>query len=202
LRAFIMRILNLLSRVAPVLVCLAPPTESSGGGSTEDAPPAWAPPATEPVATGDTLEAKLTSAASHIKTFFTNLGLALAAFTKLQGDYKSLDAQFNELKETARLEKEEHGKTKGLLTDEKAAHTVTSGKLLKAEANVGRLESLCDLKGIDKNQVVAPAAAADLEPQTADDWNAKLAAAKSTEEQHQVLADFQKAVKDGKVKKA
>jgi hypothetical protein len=89
-------------------VCISLLAADTGGAPAALPPrnlstPTWAPPATEPVATGDTLEAKLTNAASHIKTFFTNLGLALAAFTKLEGDYKTLEGQFNSLKETARV---------------------------------------------------------------------------------------------------
>lgn len=152
-----MRILNFLS-ATPFVPChlMAAPVEGFGGpASTATAPPSWAPPSAAPEATGDTLESKLASAATHIKSLFANLGLALSAFTAIQTDHKTLEGQFNSLKETAQLEKDEHGKTKGLLETEKTNHTATSGKLVSAESNVTRLETLCGLKGIDPNQAIA-----------------------------------------------
>lgn len=176
--------------------------DEGGGSSTQNAAPAWAPPATMPEPVGDTGEAKLTSAASHIKTFFTNLGLAYAAFTKLQGDYKTLETQFNELKQTAQTAQNDLATQKGEVTRLTTELGTANNDLAREKGNVNRLESLCQLKGIDANAVVPPATVVPAALETADDWNKKLAAAKTTEEQHKILADFQKAAHEGKVKKA
>jgi hypothetical protein len=143
---------NFLSAVPFVLISLlaADAGAPAGGGA---APAANTPP--EP--TGGTLEEKISSAKGLIANFFKDaarLTSELAAATK---NYAGLETQFNELKAIAETEKTTHAATKGLLETEKTAHTATSGKLVTAEKNVNRLESLCDLKGIDKTQAVAPA---------------------------------------------
>lgn len=174
--------------------------DDAAGGSNSDTPPAWAPSSEAPAISGDSLEQKVEKATGIVGTLFGHLKSAFTAFKDLQANYKTLDGQFNSLTETAQAERDAHTATKGLLQTEKDNHTATSGKLVTAAANVIRLESLCKLKGIDPDAVVPPAPAPEA-LQTADDWAAKIANAKTSEAQHQVLADFQKAVAEGKVKR-
>jgi hypothetical protein len=128
-----------------------------GGASAENTPPAWAPSSeAAPEMTGESLEQKVESGQSIIGTLFGHLTSAFAAFKKLQGTHATLEGQFTALEQAAQAEKEEHAKTKGLLETEKNAHTQTKSELETANKNVARLESLCGVKGINKDQVVAP----------------------------------------------
>lgn len=155
-----MMLRNLLSSVPFVLLSLrAPDTEAApagGAAPNEDADPAWAPGNAAPAIEGESLETKNTSALGIIGTLFKNLGLALADFKKVSGEKNALETQFNALKETAQTEKDEHARTKGLLETEKDEHGKTRGDLDKSKKSVERLESLCDLRGIDKTSVVPP----------------------------------------------
>jgi hypothetical protein len=142
--------------------------EKGGGGGNSDTPPAWAPSSEAPTITGDNLEQKVEKATGIVSTLFGHLKSAFTAFKELQGDYKTLEGQFNDLKQTAQTEKDEHVKTKGLLGE---ANTKISGLTVErdnANKNVTRLEGLCQLKGIDHTAVVPPAnqpeAAADNTP--------------------------------------
>jgi hypothetical protein len=157
--------MKLLSFVPFVLCNLMAADNGGGSGSSPAAPaaptkPSWAPGDKAPELTGDSLESKNTSATGIIGALFANLKAAFTDFSSLQTEKNNLETQFNELKQTAQAEKDAHAETKNLLQVEKDAHTKTTGKLEKSEKNVERLESLCDLKGIDKNQAVKPNQAA------------------------------------------
>lgn len=162
------------------------------GGETAKTPP-------EP--TGDTLEAKLTSAKTLIGNFFKDVGRLTGELAQKTADYLKLQGDFESLKTTAENEKTEHVATKGLLESEKTGHKATSGKLVTAESRILNLEGLCNLKGIDPKQVVPPAAAP-VPDSSVSDWNAKLASAKGNAAQMKVLEEFQAAVKACTVKPA
>lgn len=130
---------------------------AGGGGAAAPADPDWAPSDKAPEITGDSLEAKNENAKGIITTLFANLGKAWNAFKQLTADHKKLSDQFAELEKTAGDEKKAHGETKTALQTEKDAHKATTEKLGTASKNVERLESLCQLKGIDPNAVVPPA---------------------------------------------
>jgi hypothetical protein len=182
-------------RSVPFVLCslLAPDTGGGSGGG-----PA---PATPPEPTGTSHEEKLSSAKTIIGDLFKKLGTSLADLTKAQGDYKTLEGQFSSLKDTAEQEKTGHATTKGLLETEKGAHTATSGKLVTAEKNVTRLESLCNLKGIDPNQVVPPAPAAKTGEQTREDLAAQLEKEKDPLKRNEIanqLREFDRKAKEKK----
>jgi hypothetical protein len=178
--------------------------KGGGGGGSSKLPEA--PPAPE---SGATLENQLSHWKKTCMDFFKQLG----------GAFKERDdelAAHGKTKDALKTEQDAHGKTKDALKAEQEAHNKTVDALSKANTTVAgltierdnartdatRLEGLCDLRGIDHKKVVGAAPGAAVAPETAEDWNAKLAAAKTIEDQHQVIRDFQKAVKEGKVKKA
>lgn len=170
------------------------PDDSGGGGAPESLGEC-------PAIVGETPEAKLQSAGGIITSLWDRIKKATSDLASKTKAYLELEGTSSQLKKDLQAEKEGHVATKGLLETEQKNHKETSGKLTKSEERVGHLEGLCKLKGLDPDAVV-PAAPAPEALQTAEDWSAKLAAAKTPEAQHQVLVDFQKAVSEGKVKKA
>jgi hypothetical protein len=136
------------------LIFMREPDKGGGGGgfSSQDQPEQC------PAIAGDTMEAKIESAKGHVTSLWGRLTKALGDLKDKVDAYTALEGQFASLKETAESEKTEHGKTKGLLESEKTEHGKTKGRLELAGKNVERLESLCDLKGVDRTAAV-PAAA-------------------------------------------
>jgi hypothetical protein len=148
---------NFLSVIPFVLVSLlAPDAGGPGGGGGTPAPNASTPP---PEPEGNTLEDKLGHAKTLIASFFKDTARLTGELAAKTTDHRGLEKQFNDLQTTAQGEKDAHLATKGLLETEKGAHTKTSNELVAAANNVTRLEKLCDLKGIDKDQVIPPATA-------------------------------------------
>jgi hypothetical protein len=152
---------HLFSCVPFVLLNLrAPDAATGGGGASTEAPkfesPAWAPADKAPEVTGDSIENKLESSNGIIGKLFTSLKTAFTDFKKLWDEKQEVVTQFDALTASFQKEKDDHTATKGLLETEKGEHTKTKGEFDKSKKSVERLEKLCDLKGIDKNQVVAP----------------------------------------------
>jgi hypothetical protein len=180
-----------------VLVSLmAPDAGAPAGGGTADNPFTGD---AAPNFEGETLENKLTNAKGLIGKLF-NAGKDLATrLTTLSENHTKLEGQFNSLTETANSEKAAHVETKNALTTEKEAHTATSTKLVRAEGNVGRLEKLCSLKGINPNEV--PAAPPEKPANTVStvEFDQKMRASKDPKVRAQLSADYEKAVKAGRV---
>lgn len=155
---------SFLSGTVCILPFLLAPEAATGGGgcssSSAEPPkfeaPAWAPSDKAPEVTGDSIEDKNASALGIIGTLFGNLKTALVDLRKMWDEKQELSTQFDALTDSFEKEKDAHTATKGLLETEKNAHKTVKGDLEKSNKSVTRLEKLCDLKGIDKNQVVAP----------------------------------------------
>lgn len=146
---------NFLSCVPFVLLNLRAADVPATGSPA--AAPEWAPSDKAPELTGDSLEEKNASALTIIGDFFKKLGTALKDFKALQTEKQNLQTQFDAATEGWEKEKTEHTATKGLLSTEQTQHTATKASLTKAETNVTRLEKLCGLHGIDKDQAISAA---------------------------------------------
>jgi hypothetical protein len=156
-----------------VLVSLmAPDGGAPAGGGTADNPFTGD---AAPNFEGETLENKLTNAKGLIGKLF------------------------NALTETANSEKAAHVETKNALTTEKEAHTATSTKLVRAEGNVGRLEKLCSLKGVNPNEVPAAPPEKPANQVSTVEFDQKMRASKDPKVRAQLSADYEKAVKEGRV---
>lgn len=156
-----MRIFNRLFAVPFVLCNLmaADAGGGSGGGGEPTPTPTPEPqpeptPPTPPEPEGNTLEDKFTSAKGIIGKIFKQLSTALADLTKAQDNYSTLEGQFKALEKTAKEEKDQHSATKDLLKTQTDERNRIQGELDKQNKNVERLESLCQLRGIDPNQAV------------------------------------------------
>jgi hypothetical protein len=187
---------NFLSCVPFVLLSLrAPDAGGPGGGGGTPAPTAATPP---PEPEGNTLEDKLTSAKTHIGNLWKDLVRLTGELATEVKNNLTLAGQFKTLEETAKKEKADHAETKGLLETEKTAHTQTSGLLVTAEKNVTRLETLCDLKGIDKNQIIPPAGAPKDAAGTREEIVSRMEAEKDPRKKNVIaneLRDFDAAAK-------
>jgi hypothetical protein len=115
-----------------------------------------------------------------------------------KGDYAAIKNQFDVLTVDLKKERNDHLATKDLLQAERDAHTKTSGSLTRAEANVSRLEKYCDLRGVDKNQVIAPPAQITDRLSLAD-YERKMAAEKNPAARAQLAAEFEKAAKENRL---
>src|SRR4051812_37811622 len=126
-----MRLLNFLSGIAPVLVCLAAPVEG-GGGTTDPQPES---------PQGDTPEAKYTSALKIIGDYFSQLAGAMKEKDQAVGQVAGLNAQIKSL--TA--DKEKLTSDLGSLTSErdglKGQVTNLTGERDKAQSRITLIES-------------------------------------------------------------
>jgi hypothetical protein len=192
---------NFFLAVPFVLISLlAPDAGGSGGGGGTPAPKADSPP---PEPEGNTLEDKLAHAKTLIASFFKDAARLTGELAAKTNDHRKLEQQFNDLQTTAQGEKDAHIATKGLLETEKAAHTKTSTELVAAQNNVSRLEKICDLKGIDKNQVIPAAPPAPTGDQTREALVNKLNAEKDPVKRNEIaneLREFDRKAKEKKSK--
>jgi hypothetical protein len=159
MRETIMR--NILSSI-PFVLCnlMAADAGAAAGGGNDDPPDPDAPPTEEPKPEGGTVEAKLTSATGLIGKFFSHwknvhakLQTATSEQAKLQGQFDAATA------EAAKFKAELATMTTNRDTEKTRADSEKT-RADRADGNVTRLESLCQLRGIDPNAAVAPAAAA------------------------------------------
>lgn len=142
----------------PFVLCnLMAPEGAEGGGGGFDAPPPAAPPAEEPKPTGDTLEAKLASAIGHIGNLFRRVGEIGSQLATANGQRDKLQGQFDAASKGWNDEKEAHATTKTSLIDANTQITGLTTERDNANKNVERLETLCQLRGIDANSAVPPA---------------------------------------------
>lgn len=142
-----MRLLNFLSGIAPVLLCLAAPTDATGGGNE---PQPEAP-------TGDTPEAKYTSALKIIGDYFKQLSGAMREKDEAVGQVAGL---------TSRAEKaeKERDEFKGQLDSANSQISAKDSQIVgltkerdDKQSKITLIESYCkhsnvDLAGLDKFQ--------------------------------------------------
>jgi chromosome segregation ATPase len=142
-----MRILNFLSSIAPVLVCLAAPEEGSGGFSSSELK--------SESPKGDTLEARYASAQTIISDYFKQLSGAMRERDEAVGQVAGLKARAEKAEKDLL---EANGKVTALTSD---LSTMTGDRdsqksaREKAESRVTLIESFCkhsnvDLAGLDK----------------------------------------------------
>lgn len=123
-----------------------------GGGSADNKGPFDSEAA--PDLTGDTLEAKNTSALGIIKSLFQAGKDLVSRLSTANNERDRLQQQFDAVTRDFENEKSEHGKTKNTLSE---ANTKVAGLTTErdnANKNVERLEKLCNLRGIDPKTVV------------------------------------------------
>lgn len=146
---------HLLSTVPFVLLNLMAPDT---GGATAGSSTATVDDPIAPEPEGNTLEEKLTSAKSIIGTLFAKVA-SIVGLTKERDDAKAestrLQQQFDEAKTGWENEKTAHATTKASLTTVTSERDTEKAGRATAETNVSRLESLCQLKGIDPKAAVA-----------------------------------------------
>jgi enamine deaminase RidA (YjgF/YER057c/UK114 family) len=162
-----MRILNFLSGIAPVLVCLAAPTEGSGGSSSETpATPASEFPlgadAQAPEVVGATIEDQRTNALSALGKLFKQAQGLFSKVTSLTSDLasaKSDTARIQGLYDALLPEATQAKAEVTRLTSELSAATTS---LATEKQHVKNLESHCGVLGIDaKEAIKAPKQSAD-----------------------------------------
>jgi chromosome segregation ATPase len=155
-------ITNLFSRIPFILCNLLAPEGTEGGGAGGEPNPNPEPPKPE----GATLESKLTSATGIISNLFRQVGAIASQLATEKSEKKKVEDQFNAVAADLKKEQDTHKETQGKLS---TTTTTVNGLTVErdnANKNVERLESLCQLRGIDPAQAVAPAqqSAADKTP--------------------------------------
>jgi hypothetical protein len=165
----------------------------AGGGASTETPP-------EPV--GSTMEERLASATGFIKQFFTDLAASKAENVRLQGQFDAATSTATGIQATLDGVKGELATAQGTIQTLTSEREGFKSQLSQAQGNITRLESLCQLKGIDPSSAVPAVTALAASMTTVEEWNTKIAQAKGNDAQMQVLEDFQKAVAAGTVKKA
>ena len=166
---------NLFSVIPFVLLNLMASEGAEGGGGGEGAPTPPPPdpdpvPTEEPKPEGATLEARLTSATGIIGNLFKKVRDLTRDLTTVTSDKTKLDGQFNAANTEANRLKGELGTMTTSRDTEKTRADSEKSRADRADGNVTRLESLCQLRGLDPNTVVPPVSAS----KTFDDERAEL----------------------------
>jgi predicted RNase H-like nuclease (RuvC/YqgF family) len=146
-----------ISLAAPMFMLAPEQGGGSGGGEggTETPKPEESPvPAEQPKPEGESLENKLTSANTLIARFYNTAKDLWSRLGTANNERARLESQFNAVSSDLQKEKEEHGKTKGLLATANTQVTGLTTERDNANKNVERLEKLCNLRGIDHTAVV------------------------------------------------
>lgn len=142
-----MRLLNFLSGIAPVLVCLAAPIEG-GGGTTDPQPES---------PTGDTPEAKYTSALRIIGDYFKQLSGAMREKDEAVGQVAGLTARAEKAEKELKEERDLHIASKENLSALNSQLVGVTKERDTAQSRVTLIESYCkhsnvDLAGLEKFQ--------------------------------------------------
>lgn len=143
-----MRLLNFLSTIAPVLVCLAAPDDAAGGGGSSSSTP------TPPEPEGDTIEKKFDSAKGIILDYFKQLGGAMKERDDAQAETRKLQGQFDAMKKTAEDAQAESKRLKGELDSMTAARDEEKKRADTNATFVKNLESHCGVLGIDAKEAI------------------------------------------------
>ena len=144
--------------------------------------------------------ADLTAAQSSLSAITSERDTARTDLASITSERDSLRSQFDSLTTSA------HQLRLDLTSAQSSATTLTGERdtartdLATSQGNVTRLESLCGVKGIDPKSAVPPASPAPAASSSAADFQARLAAASTTEERDIVLAEFSAAAQAGKIK--
>jgi chromosome segregation ATPase len=164
-----MRILNFLSTIAPVLVCLAAPDDAAGGSSSPGSAPAVSQP---PEPTGSTLEEKFTSAKGIISDFFKQLGGAMKERDDAQAALKTANSEKEKLQGLYDTAVGELGTARSEVTRLTTELGTANTSIGTKDQQIRNLESHCGVLGVDpKAAIAAPKqsaeTAADKKPKTA-----------------------------------
>lgn len=153
-----MRGFNFLSAVPFVLLNLMSPDAGGGSGGASDAPNPTE--ENEPQPTGETIEAKLTSAKTIIGQLFSK-AKQVVGLTKERDDAKSESTRLQGLLDATTLEATNAKGEVTRLTNDLSVMTTDRNnektRADKAASDVTRLETLCGLRGIDSKKAVPPA---------------------------------------------
>ncbi len=151
------------------------------------------------------LEERLSKATDELTKVTGDLKTAndsLATLTKERDDAKSeftkVKSQFDELTKTADKLKADLKTSQDTLEASTTDLNAKVKALTAANDNVGRLEKLCDVKGVARDASVpsTPEPSAKL---TVADWETKMKSAKTPDDQMKVAKDFETAVAAGHV---
>jgi hypothetical protein len=148
-----MRILNLLSSIAPVLVCLAAPVEGGGGGTPNDEFPLGAD-SQAPEIVGATIEEQRTNALSALGKLFKQAQGLFAKVSSLTSDLGSLTSDRDRVQglyDTAVIENTRLTGDVTRLTGELSTATTS---LATEKQHVKNLESHCGVLGIDAKEAI------------------------------------------------
>lgn len=168
------------------------PDEGGGGGGN--------PPTLESQLTSARTD--LTAAQSQVSTITSERDTARAQLLSITTERDQLRGQFDALTTSAnqlRTDLTAAQSQVGTLTSER--DTARNSEAL-ATANVTRLETLCNIRGVDSKQAVKVGETSAPAQSTATEWNTKLAAATTPEARNAVLKEFTAACKAGSVARA
>lgn len=153
---------------------------------------------------GGTIEDRLkavTEDRDALKEKLTGLDALTKERDELKADRDRLQELFDSLTKTATSAQDELKQTKDKLTTVTGERDTALRERDTANTNVGRLEKLCDLKGVDRTAAVPVAGGGSPQQQlSVDDFNTRLGAAKTPAEQTAVLNEFANAAREGKIK--
>lgn len=179
----------LFASIASCLLMAPDNGAPAGGGGTPS-------PATPPPLPKGTLEEQLSQANSDLATLRGTVGT-------LTTERDDLRSQFDSLTSTSQnLTKERDAAQSELVTAREKINSLT-GERDRAVVNVGRLETLCDLKGIDKGAAVptSDAPAAGGEAHVYDQWANATGAEKSVlyhKHKSEIRAEGDRRAKSGR----
>ena len=144
--------------------------------------------------------AKATSDLAEAQTKIASIATLTSERDTALANVACLQKQFDDLSTTASAAQTELATTQSALLTEQSAHVTTKNTLTTAQGNIGRLEQLCGLKGIDPTSAV-PAAPKGDAPQSQAEWVSKMKSAATPEARTKIASDFEAAVKAGQVTK-
>ena len=156
-------------------------------------------PAVKPLSLEDRL-AQATSELAEAHTKIASIATLTSERDTALANVASLQKQFDDLTVTAASVQTELATTKSALTSEQSAHGTTKSSLTTAQGNIGRLEKLCGLKGIDPNSAVPSEPKGDA-PLSQAEWVTKMKSAATPEARTKIASEFEAAVKAGQVTK-
>lgn len=161
-----------------------------------------------PAPPGDTIEGRLAKATSDLADVRTQLATAQSSLSALTTERENavaardaLQGQFDALHTTAKETKDLLTKATADLLETNASLTTARASIVTKDSQIGNLESLCDIKGIDPEKAIVASITPLTPSATAKEWEDKLAVATTPADQAKVLADYEKAAAAGQVAK-
>ncbi len=145
-----------------------------------------------------TANSELTKATDSLNAITVERDKSAADLVSVTTERDNLKAQFDQATTSAESLRKELADANSKVTSITVERDAAQKSLNSTNENVTRLEKLCSLRGIDPKSAVPPEGEPQ-NPTSTSEFQAKLASAKSQEDRDQILSEFSKAAREGKV---